>query len=89
MIRDARHEPILDHNSSTLNSSTYLQMLSPSLLQNKSSLIDKLSRPYFQQDEAPAHLTNPFSLWLDKHVPGRWGGSGGPITLSARSPDLA
>jgi len=42
----------------------------------------------FQQDGAPPHYSNRVRAYLDRKVPDRWIGRGGPISWPPRSPDL-
>ena len=41
-----------------------------------------------RQDGAPLHYVNEVREYLNRMLPGRWMGSGGPISWPARSPDL-
>ena len=42
----------------------------------------------FKQNGAPPHYSNEVREYLDRKLPGRWMGRGGPTSWPARSPDL-
>jgi hypothetical protein len=43
----------------------------------------------FQQDGAPPHFHKEVTDFLNRQLPDKWFGKGGPVTWPPRSPDLA
>lgn len=73
----------------TLNARNYLEFLQQDFVNLMEDVpLNVRHNMWFQQDGAPAHFGRPVRIWLNENFPGRWIGSGAPISWQARSPDL-
>jgi hypothetical protein len=70
-----------------LNATEYMEILKDKFLPSAKRMM-KGEEFWFQQDGAPAHSARTIMDFLDKVLPGKWIGRGGPLSWPARSPDL-